>query len=180
MPAPIQIRVYDERLVVVNPALLPEGWTQASLLAPPYSFPLNPDIANAFFRAGEIEAWGRGIQRIFEGCRSADAPDPIVRFAMNSLCIEFPFSAGYLALIRGKSATTPATTPVETPVETPVRTPQRILAILRSQPTTTLHEIATALRLSTSAVERAARKLREQGRLRYIGPKKGGRWEVLS
>ena len=65
VPAPIQIRVYDDRLVLVNPAVLPEGWTQESLLAPHYSQPFNPDIANTFFRAGEIEAWGRGIERIF-------------------------------------------------------------------------------------------------------------------
>ncbi|MGO9471649.1 MAG: ATP-binding protein [Isosphaeraceae bacterium] len=33
----------------------------------------NPDIATAFFRAGMIEAWGRGIQRVLEACH---APNP--------------------------------------------------------------------------------------------------------
>lgn len=31
------------------------------------SQPYNPDVANAFFRAGMIETWGRGIERIMEG-----------------------------------------------------------------------------------------------------------------
>jgi ATP-dependent DNA helicase RecG len=35
------------------------------------SMPYNPLIANAFFRAGLIEAWGRGIYKIIE--------DPSVR-----------------------------------------------------------------------------------------------------
>ena len=175
VPAPLQIRVYDERLVLVNPAVLPDGWTQASLLAPHYSQPHNPDIANAFFRAGEIEAWGRGIQRIFDACRMAKAPTPVVRFEANGLWVEFPFSPDYLALIRGA----PVETPVETPVEALVRTPSRILAVLHRQPAATLHEVAAALGLSTSAVERAARRLQEEGRLRRVGPKKGGRWEVL-
>ena len=26
--------------------------------------PYNPDIANILFRAGEVETWGRGIERI--------------------------------------------------------------------------------------------------------------------
>jgi len=30
-----------------------------------------------------------------------------------------------------------------------------------------------------SAVERASAKLVKQARLRYVGPRKGGRWEVL-
>ena len=32
--------------------------------------PYNPDIANTFFRAGEIEAWGRGIDRIITACKN--------------------------------------------------------------------------------------------------------------
>ena len=51
VPAPIQIRVHDDRLPIYNPGSLPEGWQ-----------PYNPDIANAFFWAGEIETWGRGIR----------------------------------------------------------------------------------------------------------------------
>ena len=76
VPAPIQIRVYDDRLVMVNSAVLPDGWTQDTLLEPHPSHPLNPDIANTFFRAGEIEAWGRGVQRIFDACRKAGTPEP--------------------------------------------------------------------------------------------------------
>jgi len=69
-------------------------------------------------------------------------------------------------------------TPVKTLVKTPVKTPEQILALLREQPTLTLAEVAVRLGKSTSAVERAARKLREQERLRYVGPQKGGHWEI--
>lgn len=62
VPVSVQIRVYDDKLVLWNPAVLPEGWTQKTLLAPHQSHPPNPDLANTFFRAGEIEShylWGR-------------------------------------------------------------------------------------------------------------------------
>lgn len=49
-----------------NSAELPENWTLEKLLGEHSSRPFNPSIANVFFRAGEIEAWGRGIQRIAE------------------------------------------------------------------------------------------------------------------
>lgn len=69
-------------------------------------------------------------------------------------------------------------TPVKTPVKKPVKTADHVLALLNKQPTLTLAEIAAHLGKSTSAIERAARKLRNEGLLRYVGPQKGGRWEV--
>jgi len=43
----------------------------------------------------------------------------------------------------------------------------------------TLLEVAEAIGRSLSAVERASAKLAKEGRLRYVGPRKGGHWEVL-
>ena len=68
----------------------------------------------------------------------------------------------------------------ETPVNTPVTTDAQLRALLRRQPTQTLADAAAHLGKSVSAVERLVRKLREAGRLRHVGPQKGGHWEVLS
>jgi len=38
--------------------------------------PYNPDIANAFFRMGYVEAWGRGFTKMIDQCREAGLPDP--------------------------------------------------------------------------------------------------------
>lgn len=56
--APVQIRVFDDRLKIWNPAVLPDGWTVKTLLHEHASLPFNPVVANAFFQAGEIEAGG--------------------------------------------------------------------------------------------------------------------------
>lgn len=136
VPAPIQIRVYDDRLLVVNPAVLPDGWTQESLLAPHYSQPFNPDVANTFFRAGEIEAWGRGIERIVEACRTAGTPEPRLRYELGALWMEFPFAQAYLDVIRGgqQRPATVATDPA-TPEVAPEVTPEvaRLLVVLVSE-----------------------------------------------
>ena len=94
--APVQIKVFADRLKIWNPAVLPEGWNLEKLLGDHASHPYNPDIANAFFRAGEIESWGRGIQRIFEACRKNGAPEPLVSLDGHDLWTEFPFSPNYL------------------------------------------------------------------------------------
>ena len=40
----------------------------------------NPLIANAFFRSGQIESWGRGIEKIAETCKAWGKPSPIIEF----------------------------------------------------------------------------------------------------
>lgn len=96
VPAPIQIRVHDECLRVFNPGSLPEGWTLEKLLGPHPSHPHNPDIAHAFFWAGDIETWGRGISRVIGACRRAGVPSPRIELEPNGLSFEFRFSDAYL------------------------------------------------------------------------------------
>lgn len=70
-------------------------------------------------------------------------------------------------------------TPVETPVKTPVKTPEQILATLAADPELTLAALATSVGKSLSAVERATAKLVKEVKIRFVGPRKGGNWEVL-
>ena len=71
--------------------------------------------------AAQIEAWGRGMDRIFASCREADTPAPLVRYDAGALWMEFPFAQAYLSAIRGE-ATTEVTTEVATEVATEVTT----------------------------------------------------------
>ena len=63
--------------------------------------------------------------------------------------------------------------------KTPEKTPDAILSLLQKNPGMTIAQLSEALEKSSSAIERALRKLREQARLRRVGPDKGGKWEVL-
>jgi len=73
---PIQISVYDDKLMIWNEGRLPENWTVEKLLQKHSSKPRNPDIANTFFRAGYIEAWGRGTIKIIEQSKKHGLPTP--------------------------------------------------------------------------------------------------------
>jgi ATP-dependent DNA helicase RecG len=74
--APVQIRVYNDKIMIWNEGRLPENWTIKKLLQNHSSRPNNPDIANAFFRSGYVESWGRGISKIEEQCAAAGLPAP--------------------------------------------------------------------------------------------------------
>lgn len=68
---------------------------------------------------------------------------------------------------------------VKTRVQSRVKTPQQILELLKQHPEFSLAEVARAIGRSVSTVERAVARLQQENRLRYHGPKKGGKWEVL-
>jgi ATP-dependent DNA helicase RecG len=55
------------------------------------SQPFNPTIANVFFRAGEIEPWGRGIERILEACHDAGVGEPEIEYEATGLWVKFAF-----------------------------------------------------------------------------------------
>ncbi len=75
---PIQISVYADKIMIWNYGQLPEGWTTEDLLRKHSSQPHNPDIANAFFRIGYIESWGRGMDKMKDQCVEANIPIPTV------------------------------------------------------------------------------------------------------
>lgn len=63
-------------MYISNNCILPKNWTVETLMKPHKSEPFNPSIANAFYRAGYIEAWGGGIQKICEACRELGTAEP--------------------------------------------------------------------------------------------------------
>jgi len=76
MGAPIQIRVYDDKISIWNEGTLPEGLTLDALKRSHSSRPRNPIIADVSFKGGYIDAWGRGTIKILDTCKQAELPEP--------------------------------------------------------------------------------------------------------
>jgi ATP-dependent DNA helicase RecG len=74
----IFLRVYDDRLHIWNPGALPEELDVEKLKGEHSSYPRNNNIANVFFKAGYIEAWGRGTNKIINACLDAGLPEPLI------------------------------------------------------------------------------------------------------
>lgn len=86
---PIQISVYNDKIIIWNEGQLPENWTVKNLLEKHASRPYNPDIANALFRSGYIESWGRGTIKIIRECKQAGIPEPVFSYDSSDISVEF-------------------------------------------------------------------------------------------
>ena len=68
---------------------------------------------------------------------------------------------------------------MKTSVKTSVKTPAALLELLGRNPEMTLAQAAAEIGRSVRAIEMASAKLVTAGKLRYVGPQKGGHWEVI-
>jgi len=94
---PIQIKVYDDKIIFWNAGQLPESWTVANLLKEHPSIPYNPDIATTFFRAGLIEAWGRGTIKIVNTCKKVGLSAPEFSYDASGFRIGFKKVSGKMS-----------------------------------------------------------------------------------
>jgi ATP-dependent DNA helicase RecG len=72
----IQLSVYDDKLILWNPGSLPQELSIEQLKKKHASYPRNKNIADIFFKAGYIEAWGRGTNKIVDAFNAVGLPEP--------------------------------------------------------------------------------------------------------
>jgi len=89
MGAHTQLRIDPESLNLWNEGGLPPGIGVADLKKWHLSRPRNELLADVFFKAGMIEAWGRGTIKIVDECKKAGLPEPEFREQFGGLSVHF-------------------------------------------------------------------------------------------
>lgn len=171
---PIQISVYEDRIVFWNSGQLPQDWTLERLLGKHPSHPFNPLLANAFFRAGYIESWGRGIEKIARECREHDISPPTFDVALSGLMVTF--QANPQRDVANKQVGEKVGEKVG---EELTGNQRKILTALGQNPRLAAKDLASIVGISSRKIEQNIAKLKAQGCLRRIGPAKGGYWEIV-
>lgn len=161
-----KVEFFADRVEITSMGSLPYGVEEEDFFSG-FSIPRNKEIMRVFRDLEIVEQLGSGVPRILKayGREAFEIRKSFLRVIM-------PYAKPF-----GHAA--PVETPVETRVETPVETTRFILKSLRENPRLTLAEVAGTIGKSVSAVERASTKLVKAGKLKHVGPKKGGQWEVL-
>lgn len=164
---PIQIRIEDDAMYISNECVFPSDWTMESLLQRHQSRPYNPKIARAFFRAGYIESWGRGIQKIFEVCNEYGALQP--EYVVHSEDIMLKLAA---VSISDKHVLKLDSKAENTALK------MKIVEYLQNQPTATQKELQEALNETRTHIQKIVKELVSEGKIERKGGKRFGYWEV--
>ena len=160
------VALFHDHLEITNPGALHFGITPEKLTQPPESKPWNPIIANVFYRAGIIERWGSGTNRVIEECKAYGIEPPIFEEKQGWVVVTFRAGIGPI----GSGAMTN---------KTREKTREKILRAIMAAPAINTAELAVMTGLTTKGIEWNLKKLKTDGLLKRIGPAKGGRWEVI-
>ncbi len=167
---PIQISVYDNKLMIWNAGQLPPDWSLARLMSKHSSQPANPDIARALFLAGKIESWGRGIDLIRNTCLGYGSPAPLFDCDSAGFWVEFAFT------VSADSQNGLGNGLGDGLGDSPQA---RILQLVQGKPTISITELSQQLKISTTAVEKSLKRLKTKGLLQRVGSARSGHWTVL-
>ena len=156
--APIRLFIFDNRIEIVSPGHLPNSLTVEKIRTG-NSIICNP-ILVSYIAKGLLpnRGLGSGIKRTLEAWPQIDFLDD------RDGCL-------FTATVHRKA--------VKSSGKSSGKTEEHIIALLRELPATTIPELADKFGVTTRAVEKQIAKLKKSGRLRRIGPAKGGHWEVL-
>lgn len=145
-------------------------------------------IANTFFRAGFIEAWGRGIQKIKDSCEEAGNPMPeymikreeiMVMFrSLVSLTNQAANQAVYQAANQAAQATAQATNQAGTQEEKK-SIDIKILRVLSENPNLSQKKVALMIDEKYSAVKYHIESMKKAGILVRTGSSQKGKWIIV-
>ncbi len=165
--ANVMMEIFDDRIEITNPGglvkgLTPENFGTVSMLR-------NPGIANLFQRIDYIEKMGTGIERIKLALKAAKVPP--VRYEFNPVYIK----AVFLRPRKTEEKSTQETNP-ETAQE---NNQEKILKIIKNNPSITRKDLADKIGLSPDGVKYHLQLLKKQGIIKHTGATKKGKWEVI-
>ena len=135
------------------------------------SKPYNPDIARVFYRAGYIESWGRGIQKIRDACKNLGAAEP--EYIVHGEDIMVKFSA-----LRNTKVSDSKALNVTKDVTKDAAIEMKILTLIKQNASITTTEMARLLAVNRRTIQRGLDVLKRTGTIERKGGKRYGYWEV--
>ena len=173
--APIRLFIFDNRIEIISPGHLPNNLTVAKILAG------NSNIRNpiqvSYIAKGLLpyRGLGSGIKRALEDWPEIDFTDD------RDGCL-------FTAMVHRKEVIGSVETEIGSQKDvveaggsqkSSQKSSQKIVELLQSDPTITIARLAQDIGITDRAIKKQLERLRAEGRIRRIGPDKGGHWEVV-
>lgn len=114
-------------------------------------------------------------------CRNYGSPEPVYITHPCDLMVRFDAAPSVMPFIEEERRKAEAARSVSEHQleETTQKTTQKMIELMRSNPTITIESLCKECGLTRDGVNWNIRKLKSAGLIRRIGPDKGGHWEVV-
>ena len=177
-----QLKVMDDRISLWNAGLLPAELPVDKLFEVHGSIPRNPLIAEVCYKAGYIDSWGRGVEKIAEACQNSGLPKPQIIEHTGGVAVELTHrgKAGLgdelgkdEARLRNDFGTISERIRKEFGAET-----AKAFEFICQHPEYTAEQIASEVNKTSRTIENYIAKLKTAGFIVRRGPNLGGYWEI--
>ena len=133
-------------------------------------------MAQTFFKAGFIESWGRGFEKIRNECNKSKTPLPEFEIKDSGVMVKCTPSNEYMKLLKEMKSTNVG---LNVRLNVGLNEIQvRILELIKENKNMTQKEMAEKIGISSRTIERNIKNLKKNEILEKIGSKKNGYWKI--
>ena len=168
-----QMKVYDDRIWLWNAGSLPHGYSVEQLTTAHLSFPRNKRIAEAFYKAGFIESWGRGIQQVQKAFLQNNLPVPVFEEQFDGTSVVLSRNNGFKKVKNGTKDGTKDGTKELTDRQLV------IIGALYQNGTINIPDLARKINAGERTIKRDISILQKKGYIERINGRKDGYWKVV-
>lgn len=158
---PTYVAIYDDRIEVISPGKLYGGMTVKQMLDGKTER-RNPVIGKIFALTHISEGWGRGVKGMVAECVDHGLKEPLFE----------EWGEDFRVTLYRK----PIAVPIDSPTLSEID--QKIVAIIKSNPSVTYQSLSSELEISVSSLKRRILYLRSEGIVERVGSTKSGYWLV--
>lgn len=165
----ISIAVYDDRVEIANPGILPPKITPENIKESHESFPYNRNMAHALYRSTFLENWGSGIHRIIEACHEQGVEEPSWRWDGAFVYVTFKRPGKVTSDTQKEQSGGLVAQNVAQNLD------EQMIRIIKSNPCIKRDDIAKQLSVTKKTIERHLKVLG----IKWEGHPKTGHWNVV-
>lgn len=177
-PAPIRLLVFDNRVEIISPGALPNNLTVDDVKLG-NAYQRNQLIATLCAKTMDYRGLGSGIIRALQTDSNIEFRNEVGGDQFRVVLSRGDFATTQKTTQKATHKTTQKTAKEEkTTQEATQKTTQKIISLMVANPKISIEEIAAVCGVTRDGVNWQIRKLKKAGRIRRIGPDKGGHWEV--
>ena len=172
------IAIYKDRIEVCNPGhFTAEATPEDYIKKTEPSRPRNPLIAQTIYLSGEIEKWGTGIKNVYEKCKEENLK---VEFEdRKTAFFVIVYRKDLEGLIENTERDLQGTKQfLEKFPEQFLENEKKILDYIRNKPNITQAELSSNLGISTRAVRKNIKNLKDRKIIERVGSDRKGYWKI--